>query len=77
MNGLFLGLGVYRGMSLGRHLKFRLVISLLWTILTSLCSVAWGLMFDEDYSIEAKNFFASWTVHWCVLRRAFVVRPSS
>ncbi|TNY22026.1 hypothetical protein DMC30DRAFT_445625 [Rhodotorula diobovata] len=64
MNGLFLGLGVYRGMSLGRHLKFRLVISLLWTLLTSLCSVAWGLMFDEDYSIEAKNFFASWTVHW-------------
>ena len=64
MNGLFLGLGVYRGMSLARHLKFRLAICVLWTLPTSLCSVAWATMFDESYDIEAKNFFALWTVVW-------------
>ncbi|GAA5822502.1 hypothetical protein JCM3770_002439 [Rhodotorula araucariae] len=62
LNGIFLGLGVYRGMSLARHVKYRLVICVLWTLATSLCSVGWACMFDESYSLEAKNFFALWTV---------------
>jgi len=65
-NGLFLGLGVYRNMSFARHIKFRVAISLVWTLVTSLCSVGWGAMFDEGYGLDAKQFFALWTVHWCV-----------
>ncbi|GAA6005745.1 uncharacterized protein JCM10292_004619 [Rhodotorula paludigena] len=66
LNGLFLALGVYKGMSLRRHVKYRLAIGTIWTILTSLTIVAWALMFSEDYrsTLPAKNFFALWTVVW-------------
>ena len=70
-NGLFLGIGVYRNMSFARHLKYRLAISLAWTLLTSLMSTTWGVMFDEGYDLAAKQFFALWTVHWCVLILSF------
>ncbi|KPV73272.1 uncharacterized protein RHOBADRAFT_55040 [Rhodotorula graminis WP1] len=63
-NNIFLGIGVYRNMSFARHLKYRLAISLAWTLLTSLMSTTWGVMFDEGYDLAAKQFFALWTVHW-------------
>lgn len=68
LNGLFLALGVYKGMSLRRHVKYRLAIGTIWTILTSLTIVAWALMFSENFrsTLPAKNFFALWTVVWYV-----------
>jgi len=53
-------------MSLARHYKYRLVLGLIWTILTALCLVGWDLMFDESYYISPKNFFALWAIVWYV-----------
>ncbi|GAA5854804.1 hypothetical protein JCM5353_007389 [Sporobolomyces roseus] len=64
INGIFTITGSYRGMSLARHYKYRLILGLIWTILTALCLVGWDLMFDESYYISPKNFFALWAIVW-------------
>ncbi|GAA5884014.1 hypothetical protein JCM1840_003502, partial [Sporobolomyces johnsonii] len=64
LNSVFTLMGVYRNMSLRRHIKYRLAIGNVWSLLTALSVVGWYLMFDESYDISAKNFFALWAIAW-------------
>ncbi|GAA5942863.1 hypothetical protein JCM1841_002619 [Sporobolomyces salmonicolor] len=64
LNNVFALTGAYRNMSLRRHVKYRLAIGNVWSLLTALSVIGWYLMFDESYNISARNFFALWAIAW-------------
>ncbi|GAA5863472.1 hypothetical protein JCM8547_007254 [Rhodosporidiobolus lusitaniae] len=56
--------GWYKNMSVRRHLKFRISIGAVWTLLSSLSVMGWFLMFSESYTVGASSFFALWAMTW-------------
>lgn len=62
LNNIFALFGIYRNASVSRLMALRIPIALVWTLITSLSVVGWSLMYDESYSLPAKNFFALWAI---------------
>ncbi|KAM0749984.1 hypothetical protein T439DRAFT_326860, partial [Meredithblackwellia eburnea MCA 4105] len=64
MNGIFMAEGLYQKFTFRDHVKVRVPAGLIWTLIAGLSIISWPLVYDEGYSIKAKNFFALWTVGW-------------
>ncbi|GAA6033668.1 hypothetical protein JCM8097_004374 [Rhodosporidiobolus ruineniae] len=68
-NTTFHALGYFQNLSYRSHLRTKVLLGLLWPFLASLVTACWYLMFDEDYVIGAKYFFALWALLWvyCII----------
>ncbi|KAM0749998.1 hypothetical protein T439DRAFT_326874 [Meredithblackwellia eburnea MCA 4105] len=64
MNGIFMAEGLYQKFTFRDHVKVRVPAGLIWTLIAGLSIISWPLVYDESYSIKAKNFFALWTLGW-------------
>ncbi|KAH7070921.1 hypothetical protein FB567DRAFT_564578 [Paraphoma chrysanthemicola] len=63
-NGICNGMHLYAAYNLRTHVLARLFWSILWPLLSSLCSAGWTFAFRGSYRLDAKMFFAFWTVTW-------------
>ena len=46
------------------HVRNRLPIAIVWTLVTSLSSAGWTVAFMEGLHLSARNFVALWAVTW-------------
>ncbi|GAA5828018.1 hypothetical protein JCM11251_005693 [Rhodosporidiobolus azoricus] len=76
--------GYYRNLSYRSHVRLNLTLGLLWPFVTSLVTACWYLMFDEDYIIGVKSFFALWAllfvycmIYYALLESLYCVAPVS
>ncbi|CBX90863.1 hypothetical protein LEMA_P058970.1 [Plenodomus lingam JN3] len=63
-NGICNGMHLYAGYTLKRHIISRLFWSITFPCLSSLCVTGWTLALRGRYHINARIFFAYWTVTW-------------
>lgn len=63
LNGLFNAFKLYR-FPLKVLVRDRLIMTTVWTLITSLCVTGWTLAWHESWEFPAKNFFALWAVNW-------------
>ncbi|KAJ4990697.1 nitrosoguanidine resistance protein [Stagonosporopsis vannaccii] len=63
-NGVCNGMHLYAAYDLRTHIFARLFWSTVWPIFTSLCTAGWTFAFRGSYHVDAKMFFAFWTVTW-------------
>jgi hypothetical protein len=66
LNGIFLGVGIYRNTNFRSLLKRKYPVKVLWTLATSLTITSFAIIYDEDWSFPAKDFFALWATEWYV-----------
>jgi hypothetical protein len=66
LNGIFLGVGIYRNTTFRRLIKRKYPVKVLWTLATSLTITSFAIIYDEGWSLPASNFFALWATEWCV-----------
>mgnify|MGYP001588070140 CR=1 len=65
MNGVFTALGLFRGTSMRQLVLWRVSITTLWTLATSLSVSGWSVAFSEvEHFATARGFFALWAVQW-------------
>ncbi|KAJ4319349.1 hypothetical protein N0V94_003939 [Neodidymelliopsis sp. IMI 364377] len=63
-NGVCNGMHLYAAYDLRTHILARLFWSIVWPIFSSLCTAGWTFTFRGSYHMDAKMFFAFWTVTW-------------
>ncbi|KAH7062838.1 hypothetical protein BKA63DRAFT_538439 [Paraphoma chrysanthemicola] len=64
LNGICNSMHLYAAYNLRTHVLARVFWSILWLLLRSLCSAGWTFAFRGFYHLDAKIFFAFWTVTW-------------
>lgn len=66
LNGIFLGVGIYRNTTFRSLIKRKYPVKVLWTLATSLTITSFPIIFDEGWSLPANSFFALWATEWYV-----------
>jgi hypothetical protein len=64
LNGICNSMHLYAAYNLRTHVLARVFWSILWLLLRSLCSAEWTFAFRGFYHLDAKIFYAFWTVTW-------------
>ncbi|GFZ50306.1 hypothetical protein JCM24511_08062 [Saitozyma sp. JCM 24511] len=64
LNGIFLGVGIYRNTTFRSLIKRKYPVKVLWTLATSLTITSFPIIFDEGWSLPANSFFALWATEW-------------
>ncbi|GAA5916938.1 hypothetical protein JCM6882_003834 [Rhodosporidiobolus microsporus] len=83
-NTVFNAHGYYLNLSYRWHVRSNLILGFLWPFVASLVTACWYLMFDEDYVIGVKWFFALWAllfvycaIYYALLESLYSLSPIS